>query len=307
MEQFEIEVKEEFNGTRIDKYLSSVIEKKSRSYIQGLIHEGKVMVNDKIIKSNYKVKTGEMAKVIVPDPVELNIIPENIPIEVMYEDDDVIVINKIQGMVVHPAPGVYSGTLVNALLYHCKNLSGINGVVRPGIVHRIDKDTSGILVVAKNDNAHNKLAAQLKDHSMTREYYALVNGVLKEDEGTINKPLGRNPNDRIKIAVVKDGKEAITHFKVLERFKDYTLIKCKLETGRTHQIRVHMAYIGHPLVGDPVYGYKKQSFNLDGQLLHAKILGFIHPSTEKYMEFETPLPDYFIRILNTLRSISNKP
>lgn len=307
MEQFEIEVKEEFNGTRIDKYLSSVIEKKSRSYIQGLIHEGKVMVNDKIIKSNYKIKTGEMAKVIVPDPVELNIIPENIPIEVMYEDDDVIVINKIQGMVVHPAPGVYSGTLVNALLYHCKNLSGINGVVRPGIVHRIDKDTSGILVVAKNDNAHNKLAAQLKDHSMTREYYALVNGVLKEDEGTINKPLGRNPNDRIKIAVVKDGKEAITHFKVLERFKDYTLIKCKLETGRTHQIRVHMAYIGHPLVGDPVYGYKKQSFNLDGQLLHAKILGFIHPSTEKYMEFETPLPDYFIRILNTLRSISNKP
>ncbi len=307
MEQFEIEVKEEFNGIRIDKYLSVIMEKKSRSYIQGLIHEGKVKVNDKIIKSNYKVKTGEVAKVIVPDPVELNIIPEDIPIEVMYEDDDVIVINKIQGMVVHPAPGVYSGTLVNALLYHCKNLSGINGVVRPGIVHRIDKDTSGILVVAKNDDAHNKLAAQLKDHSMTREYYALVNGVLKEHEGTINKPLGRNPNDRIKIAVVKDGREAITHFKVLERFKDYTLIKCKLETGRTHQIRVHMAYIGHPLVGDPVYGYKKQSFNLNGQLLHAKILGFIHPSTEEYMEFETPLPDYFIRILNTLRAISNKP
>jgi 23S rRNA pseudouridine1911/1915/1917 synthase len=204
-------------------------------------------------------------------------------------------------MVVHPAPGNYTGTIVNALLYHCKDLSGINGVIRPGIVHRIDKDTSGILVIAKNDNSHNKLADQLKEHSMTRTYYALVEGNVKQDEGTVNAPIGRHPVDRIKMAIVKDGREAITHFKVLERFGDYTLVQCNLETGRTHQIRVHMAHLGHPLVGDEVYGYKKQKFKLKGQALHAKELGFIHPSTGQYMEFSSDLPKYFEDLLEKLR------
>jgi 23S rRNA pseudouridine1911/1915/1917 synthase len=211
------------------------------------------------------------------------------------------VVNKPQGMIVHPAAGIYTGTLVNALLNHCSDLSGINGVMRPGIVHRIDKDTSGVLVVAKNDYAHNKLAAQLKDHSMTREYVALVEQIIKEENGTVNMPLARHPKDKIKMAVVPGGREAVTHYEVIERFKSNTLIKCVLETGRTHQIRVHMAYIGHPVVGDPVYGYKKQRFNLKGQLLHARKLGFIHPVTGKYMEFETEVPDYFKRIIEILR------
>ena len=227
---------------------------------------------------------------------------ENIPLDVIYEDSDVIVINKSQDMVVHPAPGNYSGTLVNALLYHCRDLSGINGVLRPGIVHRIDKDTSGALVVAKNDNAHNSLAMQLKDHSMTRSYLALVEGIIKQDEGSIDEPIGRHPKDRIKMAVVENGKKAITHYKVIERFDNYTLVECNLETGRTHQIRVHMAKIGHPLVGDLVYGFKKQRFNLKGQVLHAKRLGFIHPSTNEYMEFVSPLPDYFEKLITKLRN-----
>ena len=302
MESFKFQVSEEHKGKRIDKYLSSLLEGKSRSYIQGMIDEEKVNVNGKIVKSNYKLKTEDIVDLEIPEPTELKVIPENIPLDILYEDKDVIVVNKPQGMVVHPAPGVYDGTMVNALLYHCKDLSGINGVIRPGIVHRIDKDTSGILVVAKNDNAHNILAEQLKDHSMTREYYALVEGVIKEDEGTINKPLSRHPKERIKIAVVEGGREAITHFSVLERFKENTLIRCVLETGRTHQIRVHMAYIGHPLVGDPVYGYKKQKFKLQGQMLHAKVLGFVHPSTKEYIRFESPIPGYFDDVLKKLRS-----
>lgn len=304
MENFKFEISEEDNGKRIDKYLSLMLDDKSRSYIQGVIDDGKVNVNGKIVKSNYKLKTKDVINLEIPEPIALEVVPENIPLDILYEDKDVIVVNKPQGMVVHPAPGSYDGTMVNALLYHCKDLSGINGVIRPGIVHRIDKDTSGVLVVAKNDNAHNILAEQLKDHSMTREYYALVEGTIKEDEGTINEPLARHPKERIKISVVKDGREAITHFKVIERFKDYTLVKCILETGRTHQIRVHMAYIGHPLVGDPVYGYKKQKFKLNGQMLHAKVLGFIHPSTKEYIQFESPLPEYFIDILNKLKSSS---
>ncbi|GAA0689222.1 MULTISPECIES: RluA family pseudouridine synthase [Clostridium] len=304
MENFKFEILEEDNGKRIDKYLSSLLDGKSRSYIQRVIDDGKVNVNGKIVKSNYKLKIKDIINLEIPEPTELEVIPENIPLDILYEDKDVIVVNKSQGMVVHPAPGSYNGTMVNALLYHCKDLSGINGVIRPGIVHRIDKDTSGILVVAKNDNSHNILAEQLKDHSMTREYYALVEGIIKEDEGTINEPLARHPKERIKISVVKGGREAITHFKVIERFKEYTLVKCILETGRTHQIRVHMAYIGHPLVGDPVYGYKKQKFKLQGQMLHAKVLGFIHPSTKEYMQFESPLPDYFTEIINKLKSSS---
>ena len=304
MENFKFEILEEDNGKRIDKYLSSLLDGKSRSYIQRVIDDGKVNVNGKIVKSNYKLKIKDIINLEIPEPTELEVIPENIPLDILYEDKDVIVVNKSQGMVVHPAPGSSNGTMVNALLYHCKDLSGINGVIRPGIVHRIDKDTSGILVVAKNDNSHNILAEQLKDHSMTREYYALVEGIIKEDEGTINEPLARHPKERIKISVVKGGREAITHFKVIERFKEYTLVKCILETGRTHQIRVHMAYIGHPLVGDPVYGYKKQKFKLQGQMLHAKVLGFIHPSTKEYMQFESPLPDYFTEIINKLKSSS---
>lgn len=286
---------------RLDVFLTEKIEGKSRSYIQEVIDKEAVKVNNKIKKSNYKLKLQDEVLVEVPESVELEVEAENIPINIIYEDKDVIVINKPQEMVVHPAPGNYSGTLVNALLYHCKDLSGINGVIRPGIVHRIDKDTSGILVIAKNDNAHNKLSEQLKEHTMTRTYLALVEGNIKVDEGTVNAPIGRHPIDRIKMAIVKDGREAVTHFRVLERFGDYTLVQCNLETGRTHQIRVHMAHIGHPLVGDAVYGYKKQKFNLKGQVLHAKVLGFIHPTTGEYIEFDSEIPTYFKELLEKLR------
>lgn len=300
MKEFNFVVTKENEGTRLDKFLALVLQDISRSNIQNIIDEGKVLVNNKEKKSNYKLKEKDFILVNIPDPRELNVEPENIPIEIMYEDKDIIVVNKPQGMVVHPAPGVYNGTLVNALLYHCNDLSGINGVLRPGIVHRIDKDTSGILVIAKNDYCHNKLAEQLKEHSMKREYYAVVEGILKKDEGTINEPLGRHPVERIKIAVIKDGRESITHYKVIERYKSNTLVKCILETGRTHQIRVHMSHIGHPLLGDPVYGFKKQRFNLQGQLLHAKVLGFIHPTKNTYMQFESELPDYYVNVLNIL-------
>lgn len=291
---------------RLDLFLSEKFEQMSRSYVQGLIENESVTVNNKVKKSNYKLKFGDEISVEVPTPVELQVEGENIPIDTIYEDSDVIVVNKPQDMVVHPAPGNYTGTLVNALLYHCKDLSGINGVIRPGIVHRIDKDTTGILVVAKNDNAHNKLAEQLKNHSMTRTYYALVEGNVKQDEGIVNAPIGRHPVDRIKMAVVKDGREAVTHYKVIERFGDYTLVKCNLETGRTHQIRVHMAHIGHPLVGDNVYGYKKQKFNLKGQVLHAKELGFIHPTSGEYIHFDSELPKYFVELLEKLRGRVSK-
>lgn len=289
------------SGDRIDKFLSEAMEGKSRSYIQGLVEKGNVKVNGKIVKSNYKVKAEDEIELIIPDPVELEIKGEDIPLNILYEDNDVLVVDKPQGMVVHPAAGNYNGTLVNAILNHCEDLSGINGVIRPGIVHRIDKDTAGVLVIAKNDAAHNKLSEQLKDHSMTRVYVALVEGIIKEKEGTIDAPLGRHPVERKKIAVLNGGRHAVTHFKVMEAFKNNTLVECRLETGRTHQIRVHMAHIGHPLVGDPVYGYKKQKFKLEGQLLHAKVLGFIHPTSGEYMEFESPLPDYFQKVIELLR------
>lgn len=295
-------IEEKDQGTRIDKYLAEVLPLKSRSFIQDLIEKECVNVNGKIPKSNYKLKASDKIEVEVKEPEVLEVDAEDIPLDILYEDKDVIVVNKAQGMVVHPAPGNYNGTLVNALLFHCKDLSSINGVVRPGIVHRIDKDTSGVLVVAKNDETHNKLSEQLKDHSMKREYYALIEGRLKNEKGTIDKPLARSKKDRLKIGIVQGGKRAVTHYEVIERYNGYTLIKCILETGRTHQIRVHMASIGFPLVGDPLYGLKKQRFKLNGQMLHAKTLGFIHPTKNTYVEFTTELPDYFKNIIDKLRN-----
>lgn len=295
-------VDEKDKGTRIDKYLSEMLEDKSRSFIQGLIEKESIRVNNKVPKSNYKVKSQDEIEVELPEPEVLKVDPEDIDLDILYEDKDVIVVNKPQGMVVHPAPGNYNGTLVNALLFHCKDLSSINGVIRPGIVHRIDKDTSGVLVIAKNDDSHNFLSAQLKDHSMKREYYAIVEGRLKNDDGVIDKPIGRNKKDRLKMGIVEDGKRAVTHYKVIERYNGYTLIKCILETGRTHQIRVHMASIGFPLIGDPLYGFKRQKFKVEGQVLHAKTLGFIHPSTKEYMEFESDLPEYFQELIEKLRN-----
>ncbi|MBT9832605.1 RluA family pseudouridine synthase [Clostridium baratii] len=288
-------------GTRIDKFLSEKFEGKSRSYIQGLIEEESILVNNKKVKSNYKLKETDEIKVFMKEPKELEVEAENIPIDIIYEDSDVIVVNKAKGMVVHPAPGNYNGTLVNALLYHCTDLSSINGVIRPGIVHRIDKDTTGILVIAKNDEAHNKLSDQLKEHSMKREYYALVEGRIKANSGTIDKPLARSKKDRLKIAIVEGGKRAVTHYEVIEKFKNTTLVKCVLETGRTHQIRVHMSSIGYPLVGDPVYGFKKGKFKCEGQMLHAKTLGFIHPRTNEYVEFTSELPENFKALIENLR------
>lgn len=302
MEEIVLKITEENNGERIDKYLSTVIEGKTRSFIQGLIADKAVTVNGKIIKSNYKLKSNDEIVIILPEPIELDVKAENIDLNIVYEDSDVIVINKPKNMVVHPAPGNYTGTLVNGLLYHCKDLSGINGVIRPGIVHRIDKDTTGILVIAKNDEAHNSLAKQFKDHSIKREYYALVEGRFSKESGTIDKPLGRNKKDRLKMDIVEDGRRAVTHYEVLEQYdKGVSLIKCTLETGRTHQIRVHMASIGHPLVGDQTYGYKKQKFKIEGQALHAKTLGFIHPTTGEYIEFTSDFPEYFEELIKKLR------
>ena len=302
MEKRLIIVNEQDQGLRIDKYLANIFNDKSRSFIQGLIERKNVKINNKVLKSNYRLKNTVEIEIIIPEPEILSVEPENISIDVVYEDEDVIIVNKSQGMVVHPAPGNYSGTLVNALLYHCNDLSSINGVIRPGIVHRIDKDTSGILVIAKNDDSHNKLSEQLKNHSMKREYYALIEGRLKNNSGTIDKPLGRCKNDRLKMGVVENGKRAVTHYEVVERYNGYTLVKCVLETGRTHQIRVHMASIGFPLVGDPLYGFKRQKFKLEGQVLHAKTLGFIHPKTGEYMEFTSKLPQYFCNLINKLRN-----
>lgn len=291
----------EYSGERIDKYLASMLQDSSRSFIQNLINKDLVMVNSKKVKSNYKLKASDEVEISIPEPEKLQVVPQDIPIKILYEDSDVVVVDKPQGMVVHPAAGNKDETLVNALLFHCHDLSGINGVMRPGIVHRIDKDTSGVLVIAKNDKSHNILAEQFKNHTMNREYLALVEGRLKNEMGTIDANLGRNPKDRLKYAVVKDGKRAVTHYKVVECFSGYTLVLCKLETGRTHQIRVHMASIGHPLVGDPLYGFKKQNFKTKGQLLHARLLGFIHPTKNEYMEFTSPLPEDFTAVLNKLR------
>lgn len=293
---------EDEDKERIDLYLTQQIDEISRSYIQKLIKQGLVTVNNKKIKPKYNVNQGDVIKVKFPKPRKLKIEPEHIHIEIIYEDEDVAVVNKPKGMVVHPAPGNYTGTLVNALLYNLSNLSSINGVIRPGIVHRIDKDTTGLLMIAKNNNAHNCLASQLKEHSITRKYMCVVEGNIKEDKGTIDAPIGRHPVDRKKMTVInRNSRRAVTHFKVLERFKQYTLIEAQLETGRTHQIRVHMSYIKHPLLGDEVYGRRKQKFNLQGQVLHAKVIGFIHPTTKEYMEFNSNLPDYFSRILDVLR------
>ena len=293
---------EEEEGDRLDVYLSEQLGDMSRSYIQKLIKDKKVTVNDKIEKAKYLVKEDDKIVIQIPAPKLLEVIPQDIPINIVYEDKDVLIVNKPQDMVVHPAPGNYEGTLVNAILYHCKeNLSSINGVIRPGIVHRIDKDTSGLLMIAKNNNAHNSLAEQLKEHSITREYQFICHGVVKEDKITVNKPIGRNPKDRLKMAVVKDGKNAITHFEVIKRYENFTHMKAKLETGRTHQIRVHAASIGHPLLGDPIYGPKNSKIKCSGQTLHARKLGFIHPTTKEYVEFDSELPKYFQDILNKLK------
>ncbi len=306
MQEYRFQITEELEGERLDKALSLLIETLSRSYVSKLIKEDKVFVNGKPAKSSYNLKTDDEVVFELPPSQEPDIVAEDIPLAVLYEDKDVIVVNKPKGMVVHPAAGHYSGTLVNALMYHCgQELSGINGVMRPGIVHRIDMDTTGSLIVCKNDKAHNFIAEQLKEHSIERRYHAICHGVLKEDEGTINKPIGRHPVERKKMAVdERNGKTAITHYKVLERFKDYTYVECKLETGRTHQIRVHMASIGHPLLGDEVYaGNRKTPFKTMGQTLHAKILGFVHPKTCEYVETDAPLPEYFEIILNRLRKM----
>jgi pseudouridine synthase, rluA family len=302
MDNFEIIAEESDINKRIDVFLSKNLESFSRSYIQDLIKKGKATIGGKTIKANYRLREGDIVALAIPKPEPLEILPENIPLDIVYEDNDVILVNKPKGMVVHPAAGHYSGTLVNALLYHCKdNLSGINGVLRPGIVHRIDMDTTGIIIVCKNDNAHQHIAKQLAEHSITRKYVAIVSGNIKEDEGVVDAAIARSKNDRKKMTVDKDGKRAVTHFKVLERLNNYTYIECVLETGRTHQIRVHMSYLHHPLLGDEVYSNKKENTKLKGQCLHAKVLGFIHPSTNEYMEFEAPLPEYFKEILIKFR------
>lgn len=291
-------------GVRIDAYLAGALEDISRSYIKKLIDESQVNVNGNIVKANYKLKAEDEIEIIIPDPIKLDVLPEKIDLDIVYEDKDIVVVNKPKGMVVHPAAGNYTGTLVNALLAHCEgSLSDINGVIRPGIVHRIDKDTTGILVVAKNNAAHEGLTKKLKVHDIERVYTAICEGVIKEESGTIDAPIGRHTVDRKKMAVnTKNGRHAVTHFKVLERFKNATLIEARLETGRTHQIRVHMSYIGHPLLGDEVYGRKTQKYKLQGQALHATVLGFEHPITGEYMEFSSKLPDYFEQLIEKLRN-----
>jgi 23S rRNA pseudouridine1911/1915/1917 synthase len=291
-------------GVRIDKFLADELEEATRSYLQKLIKEQYVTVNQKPVKANYRLSSGDLVAITIPDAKEPDIEPENIPLDILYEDEDIIIVNKPKQMVVHPAPGHYSGTLVNALMYHCGNdLSGINGTMRPGIVHRIDMDTTGSLIVCKNDMAHQSLSEQLKEHSIRRIYEAIVHGNIKEDSGTVNAPIGRHPIDRKKMSIhAKNGREAVTHYKVLERFGNYTYIQCELETGRTHQIRVHMASIGHPLLGDEVYGPKKCPFPyLQGQTLHARTLGIIHPRTGEYLEVNAPLPEYFENLLKKLK------
>jgi len=293
-------VEEEQAEVRIDRFLSDICEGLSRSYLQKLLKNGDVSVNEKPVKASYKVEAGDRIQLEIPEAVEPEIEAEEMDLDILYEDEDVILINKPKGMVVHPAAGHYSGTLVNGLMAHCKDqLSGINGVMRPGIVHRIDMDTTGVLIVCKNDFSHNSIAAQLKEHSITRKYRAIVHGVIKEDQGTVDAPIGRHPVDRKKMSInEKQGRHAVTHYRVLARFQKFTYIECQLETGRTHQIRVHMASLHHPLLGDSVYGPEKCPYPLQGQTLHAGVLGFIHPRTGQYMEFSAPLPEYFQKLLN---------
>lgn len=303
---FEYVVTDEYEGYRIDKLISELVDSISRTYIKRLIDDKKVICNGKAVKASFNVSENDHIVVEIP-PVEVpEILPQDIPLDILYEDDDVIVVNKPKDMVVHPAAGHYKDTLVNGIMYHCKdNLSGINGVLRPGIVHRIDKDTTGSVIICKNDASHVSIASQLKDHSINRVYHAICYGVIKEDEGDVDAPIGRSTSDRKKMAVVKTGgKEAFTHYRVLKRFEEdgFTYIECKLKTGRTHQIRVHMAHIGHPLLGDEVYGGgRKSKFKLQGQCLHAKTLGFVHPRTGEYIETDAPLPEYFAHLLDILK------
>lgn len=301
MNEITITIDETVVGERLDKALATMQEGWSRSQVSTWLEEGRIKVNGAEVKAKYKVKVGDEVIVEVPDVEELEILPEDLNLDIVYEDVDVLIVNKPRGMVVHPAPGHTTGTLVNGLMYHCKDLSGINGVARPGIVHRIDKDTSGLLMVAKNDVAHESLVNQLVDKSVTRKYTALVHGHIAHDKGTIDAPIGRDQKDRQKQAVVDNGKHAVTHFQVVERFGNFTLIECRLETGRTHQIRVHMNYIGFPLAGDPKYGPKK-TIDFPGQVLHAGVLGFVHPVTKEYLEFEAPLPEDFQAVLDDLRN-----
>lgn len=306
MQNFHFLISEEYENERLDKSLSELTDDTvSRSFLQKLIKDNQVYVNEKIQKASYRLKTGDNVSFFLPEQIEPDIEPENIPLDILYEDEDVIVVNKPKDMVVHPSAGHYTHTLVNGLMYHCKGfLSGINGVLRPGIVHRIDKDTTGSVIVCKNDMAHQNIAEQLKEHSVTRKYRAICFGVIKEEEGTVNAPIGRDEKERKKMSVnYKNGKNAITHYRVIERFREYTYIECRLETGRTHQIRVHMASIGHPLMGDVVYSSKKWPYNTNGQVLHAYILGFTHPSSGKYIETQAPIPDYFEAVLDKLRKI----
>ena len=296
-----IVVTDEDDLIRIDKFISEAGFELTRSRIQGLISDGNITVNDKPVKANYKVRENDHIKILIPDAVPVDIPAENIPLDIVYEDEHILIVNKGKGMVVHPAPGHYTGTLVNALMYHCKdNLSGINGELRPGIVHRIDMDTTGLLVICKNDKAHNFIAEQLKEHSITRKYQAIVYNAFKDEEGTIEGNIGRHPNERKKMTITPNGKEAVTHYKVLKNLGKYTLVECQLETGRTHQIRVHMSSINHPLLGDEIYGPKNCPYKLQGQVLHAKTLGFIHPETREYMEFDSDLPEYFNKLIDTL-------
>lgn len=302
MDIVELQVSEEHKNERIDKFLSTSNEEWSRTQVQIWIKDGFVKVNEKTIKTNYKCQVDDKVVLEIPDPEPLDVVAEEMDLDIYYEDQDVLVVNKPKGMVVHPAPGHMNGTLVNGLMAHCKDLSGINGVLRPGIVHRIDKDTSGLLMVAKNDMAHESLVQQLVDKTVTRRYKAIVHGSIQHDHGTINAPIGRDKTDRQSMTVTNvSSKEAVTHFHVLERFDNFTYIECQLETGRTHQIRVHMKYIGFPLVGDPKYGPKK-TLDINGQALHAGILGFEHPRTKEYLEFEAPLPNKFEEVLNSIKN-----
>lgn len=299
MEKINLVIEDE-NNLRLDKLIAMNLKDLSRTQIQEMISNGLVLVNHKVEKASYKTRINDQIEITIEDNVDLDVEPEDIPLNVIYEDKDVIVVDKPSGMIVHPSPGIVHGTLVNALLYHCKDLSGINGVNRPGIVHRIDKETSGLLMIAKNDVAHRELSQQLKDHTVTRRYVALVHGLIPHTQGKIDAPIGRNPKDRQSMAVTRtNSKNAVTNFTVLKRYQDMTLIECRLETGRTHQIRVHMSYIGYPVYGDPKYGYRKDDTS-HGQYLHAKKLGFIHPTTKEYMEFESELPDYFQQKLDEL-------
>ena len=304
-EPVELVLSEREEGIRLDKVLAERLPDLTRTAIQRLLEEELVLINGKPAAKNRKGRAGDSVAVRIPDPEPLCLQAENVPLDIVYEDDDLLVVNKPQGMVVHPAPGNYQGTLVNALLAHCGNsLSGINGVIRPGIVHRIDKDTSGLLMVAKNDFAHQGLARQIKEHSFRREYEAVVAGRMKQESGVVNAPIGRHPIDRKKMAVTeKNSKEAVTYFRVIAEYPGYTHIRLRLETGRTHQIRVHMAYLGHPVAGDPVYGPQKPDLGLKGQCLHARLIGFVHPRDGRYLEFESPLPDYFARLLIKLEQL----